>query len=60
MAVPFIQLGQCGNQVGASFYDIMYREGMKASHGHQALLNQFFDNDEEKGKNTAKALLIDM
>jgi hypothetical protein len=39
MAMTFIQIGQCGNQIGSSFYNIMYEEGMKASHGHQALLS---------------------
>ena len=24
MSFPIIQLGQCGNQIGANFYDIMY------------------------------------
>lgn len=54
MAVPFIQLGQCGNQVGAAFFDKMFEEGKKASPGHQAMLETFFT------KNTAKAFLIDM
>jgi tubulin delta len=54
MAVPFIQIGQCGNQVGQSFYSMMHEEGGKASPGHQALLEQFFTKDK------AKALLVDM
>ena len=45
MAVPIIQLGQCGNQIGANFYDLMFEEGQKSSLGHQALLNQFFYED---------------
>jgi hypothetical protein len=42
MAVPFIQIGQCGNQVGSSFYDYMHQEALKASPAHQALLEQYF------------------
>ena len=55
MAVPFIQIGQCGNQVGQAFYSAMHEEGSKASLAHQALLDQFFKEGE-----IAKALLIDM
>ena len=54
MAVPFIQIGQCGNQVGSSFYAQMQQEARKASPAHQALLQQFFNH------NTAKAMLVDM
>ena len=42
MAVPFIQLGQCGNQIGSSFYNIMFNEGVKSSPAHQSLLESFF------------------
>ena len=31
MAVPFLQIGQCGNQIGQAFYDNMHNEGMLAS-----------------------------
>lgn len=58
MAVPFIQLGQCGNQVGEALFDRMYSEGCKASPGHQAMLSYFFDQTP-KG-HVAKAFLIDM
>jgi|JI9StandDraft_2_1071091.scaffolds.fasta_scaffold485122_2 tubulin delta len=58
MAVPFIQLGQCGNQVGEALFERMYQEGCKASAGHQAMLSYFFD-ESPKG-NVAKAFLIDM
>ena len=54
MAVPFIQIGQCGNQIGEAFYSQMHQEGIKASPAHQSLLQQFFTQD------TAKALLVDM
>jgi hypothetical protein len=54
MAVPFIQLGQCGNQVGCAFFDKMFEEGKKASPAHQAMLETFFN------KNVAKSFLIDM
>ena len=54
MAVPFIQIGQCGNQVGSSFFNYMHQEALKASPAHQALLEQYFS----EGK--AKALLVDM
>lgn len=54
MAVPIIQIGQCGNQVGQAFYNQMHQEGSKASPAHQALLQQFFTEDR------AKALLVDM
>jgi len=43
MAVPFIQIGQCGNQVGSSFYNYMYQEALKASPAHQATLEQYFN-----------------
>jgi hypothetical protein len=42
MAVPFVQIGQCGNQVGQAFFNTMYEEGAKASQAHQGLLSQFF------------------
>ncbi len=42
MSFPIIQLGQCGNQIGANFFDIMYDEGTRASPGHQAMLESFF------------------
>ena len=54
MAVPFIQIGQCGNQIGEAFYSLMHQEATKASPAHQALLQQFFTEQ------TAKALLVDM
>lgn len=54
MAVPFIQIGQCGNQVGSAFYSYMHQEATKASPAHQALLQQFFEAEK------AKALLVDM
>ena len=59
MAVPLIQLGQCGNQVGRQFYDIMFEEGCKASPAHQALLESFFTLDD-KTDIKAKAFSIDM
>jgi tubulin delta len=55
MAVPFIQIGQCGNQVGSAFYSLMHQEATRASPAHQALLQQFFDEEQQ-----AKALLVDM
>lgn len=55
MAVPIIQLGQCGNQVGEALFDRLFNEGTVASAGHQGMLSQFFGNG-----NLAKALLIDM
>lgn len=55
MAVPFIQIGQCGNQVGQAFYQTMHEEGLKASQAHQGLLSQFFYEGS-----VAKAMLVDM
>ena len=55
MAVPLIQIGQCGNQVGQAFYHTMFSEGQKASPAHQALLSQFFSEGYK-----AKAMLVDM
>ena len=52
--MPFIQIGQCGNQVGSAFYELMHQEGSKASPAHQSLLQQFFTD------NQAKTLLVDM
>lgn len=59
MSVPFIQLGQCGNQVGRQFYDIMFEEGCKASPAHQGLLESFFQLDDKRDIK-AKAFSIDM
>jgi tubulin delta len=55
MAVPFLQIGQCGNQIGQAFYDNMHAEGVIASQAHQALLGQFFTEGSR-----AKAMLVDM
>jgi hypothetical protein len=38
MSVPFIQIGQCGNQIGRKFYEKMFDEGVRASDGHESLL----------------------
>jgi hypothetical protein len=43
MAIPFIQIGQCGNQIGQSFYNTMYEEALKSTSAHQALLQPFFN-----------------
>ena len=55
MAVPLIQIGQCGNQVGQAFYSTMFEEASKASPAHQALMEQFFTDGKK-----AKAMLVDM
>ena len=59
MAFPIIQLGQCGNQIGANFFDIMYDQGTRASPGHQSMLETFFQPSETKNWK-AKAFQIDM
>lgn len=61
MSMPFIQIGQCGNQIGSSFYDIMFEEGLKSTPAHQALLSQFFSTkDSPNARSHPKAFLIDM
>lgn len=55
MAMPFIQIGQCGNQIGQAFYNTMHEEASRASPAHQALLSQFFYEGA-----IAKAMLVDM
>lgn len=55
MAVPFIQIGQCGNQIGQAFFNTMHEEAARASPAHQALVSQFFYEGS-----IAKAMLVDM
>lgn len=59
MSVVSIQVGQCGNQIGASFYTRLYEEACTKSPAlSNAILNTFFTL--EKQKITANAVLIDM
>ncbi|KAL4449266.1 hypothetical protein ABPG74_015648 [Tetrahymena malaccensis] len=64
MSIVCVQLGQCGNQLGNSFYDFLINECQNASPAAQAtLLDTFFYQKEEKSgniQNYAKSLLIDM
>ncbi|CAD8148091.1 unnamed protein product [Paramecium octaurelia] len=59
MSLGFIQLGQCGNQIGHALFDFMIQETQMSSPGAQALLNEIFFF-ERKNKQIAKSLLIDM
>lgn len=59
MSVPFIQIGQCGNQIGRKFYEKMFEEGVRASDGHESLLQSFFTLDDPQNIK-AKAFSIDM
>lgn len=59
MAIVTLQLGQCGNQLGYSFFDALDQECSRAPPAlSNAIRRTFFY--EDKGKATARAILIDM
>mmetsp|Transcript_24163 Transcript_24163/g.42930 ORF Transcript_24163/g.42930 Transcript_24163/m.42930 type:complete len:324 (-) Transcript_24163:409-1380(-) len=59
MSIVTIQLGQCGNQLGSSFFQSLADECAAAPHSlANAITNTFFY--VEGGKPTARAVLIDM
>jgi hypothetical protein len=58
MAVPFVQLGQCGNQAGAALFDRLYQEGCKAFVRLSSYAILLFN--ETPKDNCAKAFLIYM
>lgn len=59
MAVTTIQLGQCGNQLGLSFFNSLYDEALNSAPGYAyTILNTFFTEKNEGY--SAKAVLIDM
>jgi tubulin delta len=59
MSVLSIQVGQCGNQIGSSFYTSLYEEACSKSPAlSNSILNTFFHL--EKQKTIPNAVLIDM
>jgi Tubulin len=61
MSIITLQVGQCGNQIGQAFYDLIVHEMINATPASQALAGEiFFDYEEKSKKYVAKSLLIDM
>ena len=61
MSVITFQIGQCGNQVGQTFYDFIMREMINAPSASQAVAGEaFFDYNEKKDKYEARSILVDM
>jgi tubulin delta len=59
MAIVTLQLGQCGNQLGFSFFDNLNQECARAPPAlSNAIRRTFFY--EDSGKTKARAILIDM
>ena len=60
MSILTVQLGQCGNQIGAALFDLLSREAEAASPAcGNSLSNTFFEETLD-GKRRARAVLIDM
>ncbi|KAM3127338.1 hypothetical protein pb186bvf_020564 [Paramecium bursaria] len=59
MSIAFVQLGQCGNQIGQCLFDFMIQEASNSSPAAQAIINETFFI-ERKQQYIAKSLLIDM
>eukprot|EP00877_Chromochloris_zofingiensis_P000033 jgi/Chrzof1/1002/Cz01g36130.t1 len=59
-----VQLGQCGNQLGASFYDILAEELQTGSYGDSSLCTYFreakYCSHRDQQPATARAVLVDM
>ena len=59
MSTVCVQLGQCGNQLGYSFFNSLYQETTRNGPGFgNAVFNSFFEDNG--GKPQARAVLIDM
>lgn len=42
MSIAFVQLGQCGNQIGQCMFDFMIQEANNSSQAAQAIINETF------------------
>ena len=69
MSVVTIQLGQCGNQIGFEFYDLLSKSASKPNHGplssfhsddYSDLVSERFFHTKESGKTFARAVMVDM
>lgn len=61
MSLITLQIGQCGNQIGESFYDFIINEMINATPASQAMAGEvFFDYSESTKKYHAKSILVDM
>ena len=61
MSILTFQVGQCGNQVGQTFYDFLMGEIINASPASQAIAGDtFFDYNPKTDKYEARSVLIDM
>ena len=61
MSVITLQIGQCGNQLGESFYNLRGEELSNASPASQACtLDMFFDQKSTSSKFEARSILVDM
>ena len=69
MSVVTIQLGQCGNQIGLEFYDLVSKSAIKTGHApspsfhgdnYPDVVSQRFFDTNEKGKMFARAVMVDM
>ena len=69
MSVVTIQLGQCGNQIGFEFYDLLSKSASKPNHGpsssfhsddYSDLVSERFFHAKESGKTFARAVMVDM
>ena len=59
MSVVSIQVGQCGNQIGSSFYNHLYEDAISKSPAlSNSILNTYFHIENQKI--IANATLIDM
>lgn len=69
MSVVTIQLGQCGNQIGFEFYDLLSKSATKPNHApsssfhsddYSDLVSERFFHVNEKDKMFARAVMVDM
>ncbi|KRW98947.1 Tubulin/FtsZ, GTPase domain [Pseudocohnilembus persalinus] len=61
MSIITLQIGQCGNQLGNTFYSNLNQEILQSSEAHQAIAyDTFFMQSEKEKQLTPKSILIDM
>ena len=69
MSVVTVQLGQCGNQIGFEFYDLLSNSATKPScapsssfhsNDYSDLVSERFFYADETGKRFARAVMVDM
>jgi tubulin delta len=59
MSIAFLQLGQCGNQLGSALLDAVSEECRGSSPAHRAIATDLFFH-EKKGQAWANSVLVDM